>query len=526
MEMKREKLKNAGLVSLGILIGIAVSVGVAGVGRIVQDKMAAPGESAEYTNNAESTENLQAAIQPGNRKPDLFSTIGTSDEVRETEQEGAVIEVQGGETERQPEYLTEQDGILIEVQGGETERQPEYLTEQSGPNGSSQPATVYQMEQTFLETTGTSYGMAAVKDPVSGLWGYVDKTGSYVIDPVYYGAYPFSAGLAAVNVGNAWGFIDTQGNMVLEPVYSSVEKGIFTDGCTKVSGPDTSNGTSGGYKIDVTGQIWKEPDYEGGESNHSKGSVVPKNVDSPYRVITSAEDRSLRVMNTDGSLFVKLNDLAQGAYSDCYVDYYTQNYMVISRVTNGIVLSAVIDYEGNILIDFKYKELIPFRGEKYLLAQYADGTSFVIDISGNVIREVGEAYIPSQYSVFSDELSVYCCSARDENGNGFIKSAELMNNQTGEIVYSIDFSGKSVEEQMFAHPFIFMKSCFVTWHDSYHWIYDYNGNLLYEFDRNRSAELTYFQPYLEIEDHRFTDDTLLLPYYLDYNKVTFVVVNA
>ena len=41
MEMKREKLKNAGLVSLGILIGIAVSVGVAGVGRIVQDKMAA-----------------------------------------------------------------------------------------------------------------------------------------------------------------------------------------------------------------------------------------------------------------------------------------------------------------------------------------------------------------------------------------------------------------------------------------------------------------------------------------------------
>lgn len=504
MKMKREKLKNAGLVSLGILIGLAVSGGIVGVGHIVRDKMSVPGESVERTKNTESTENRQAAVQPGDREPDLFSTIGTSDEVRETVQEE----------------------VVIEVPAEETEWQTEYLAEQSGTDGSSQSAAVYQMEQTFLETTGSSYGMAAVKDPVSGLWGFIDKTGGYVIDPVYYGAYPFSEGLAAVNVGDAWGFIDTQGNMVLEPVYRSVEKGVFTDGYTEVLGPDTSYETSGWHKIDITGQIWKEPDYEGGESNHSKGIIVPKNVDSPYRVITSAEDGGLRVMNADGSLFVKLDDLAQGAYSDCYVSYYTQNYIVVYRSINGIVLSAAIDYEGNILIDFKYKELIPFRGEKYLLAKYADGSSFIIDISGNVIREVGEAYIPSQYSIFSDKLSVYCCSARDENGNGYIKSAELMNNQTGEIVHSIDFSGKSMEERMFAHPFIFMKFCFVTWHDSYQWIYDYNGNILYEFDRNRSDQFAHFQPYLEIEDHRFTDDTLLLPNYLDYNKVTFVVVEA
>ena len=72
--------------------------------------------------------------------------------------------------------------------------------------------------------------LAAVKDPESGLWGYVGTDGEYAISPAYSGAARFSNGYAPVQFGDAhglWGFVDAAGNKVLGPVFASL--GICSD---------------------------------------------------------------------------------------------------------------------------------------------------------------------------------------------------------------------------------------------------------------------------------------------------------
>jgi WD40 repeat protein len=59
--------------------------------------------------------------------------------------------------------------------------------------------------------------MAPVKS--GGLWGYIDRTGSFVIPPQFDQAYSFSDGLAGVQVGEKRGFILSDGSFAAEPQF-------------------------------------------------------------------------------------------------------------------------------------------------------------------------------------------------------------------------------------------------------------------------------------------------------------------
>src|SRR5262249_37536648 len=59
-----------------------------------------------------------------------------------------------------------------------------------------------------------SEGLAAVK--VNGKWGYIDKSGKYVISPQFSRARSFHEGLAFVGWGDKYGYIDTSGTKVIE----------------------------------------------------------------------------------------------------------------------------------------------------------------------------------------------------------------------------------------------------------------------------------------------------------------------
>lgn len=52
-------------------------------------------------------------------------------------------------------------------------------------------------------------GLAPVRtgSTFSGKWGYIDKTGKYVIKPEFDEANDFADGLAAVRIGEKWGYI-------------------------------------------------------------------------------------------------------------------------------------------------------------------------------------------------------------------------------------------------------------------------------------------------------------------------------
>jgi len=77
-----------------------------------------------------------------------------------------------------------------------------------------------------------SEGLARVKQ--QELLGYINQSGSYVIDPQYKFEQlgDFSEGLAAVKIDNRWGFIDKKGDIVIIPQFLDAEN--FNNGLARV----------------------------------------------------------------------------------------------------------------------------------------------------------------------------------------------------------------------------------------------------------------------------------------------------
>lgn len=53
-------------------------------------------------------------------------------------------------------------------------------------------------------------------------YGFINKSGQFVIDPIFDNAFSFDGGIAAVEIGGKWGYIDKAGCVVVEPLYEEV----------------------------------------------------------------------------------------------------------------------------------------------------------------------------------------------------------------------------------------------------------------------------------------------------------------
>ena len=123
------------------------------------------------------------------------------------------------------------------------------------------------------------------------LWGFIDKTGVWVIEPQFFYADPFSEGLALVKSDAGYGFIDKSGTVVIQPRFDLVSD--FDEGLAMVAtlqeqkvtyvtvGPDEIPvfGTTVqqyddyGY-IDTTGKLVIEGGFDGAEPFSSGVAAV------------------------------------------------------------------------------------------------------------------------------------------------------------------------------------------------------------------------------------------------------------
>jgi hypothetical protein len=109
-----------------------------------------------------------------------------------------------------------------------------------------------------------SEGLAAfaVGKGETAKYGYLDKTGTVVIEPQFVWATPFSEGYAAVAVGEPgkedeyrWGYIDTSGAWVVQPTYAYASAVELGKGAVRRAGSDSSQWDY----IDMTGARAIEP---------------------------------------------------------------------------------------------------------------------------------------------------------------------------------------------------------------------------------------------------------------------------
>ena len=80
-----------------------------------------------------------------------------------------------------------------------------------------------------------SEGLAAVRKGSyrEGKWGFIDKSGKYVIEPIFEDARKFSEGMAAIKLNGKWGFIKKDGAVAINPAYDAAD--FFDGGLAAVS---------------------------------------------------------------------------------------------------------------------------------------------------------------------------------------------------------------------------------------------------------------------------------------------------
>lgn len=94
-----------------------------------------------------------------------------------------------------------------------------------------------------------SEGLCAFQDERTGFWGYMDTNFNVVIQPKFNNACAFNCGLAAVYDGDKWGFINKTGLYVIEPIYSNVYYKYNDDYIHSNAYKEGSMGFMGGYAV-------------------------------------------------------------------------------------------------------------------------------------------------------------------------------------------------------------------------------------------------------------------------------------
>lgn len=187
-----------------------------------------------------------------------------------------------------------------------------------------------------------SEGLAAAwlsGDLYNPQWGFIDKKGNVVVEPVYREVAWFSDGLAAVKADNRWGFIDAKGNMVIPEKFSHVKS--FQNGLAVVSGPSSA--------------LWGAIDKAG-------KTVIPFEYNE---------------MEADGDLFlVKKGD--KTGWIDKSGNWVIDAPGCMALPFAGAELAAVknedcywgyINKKGEVVVDFQYVQACPFSNGKAIVSE-------------------------------------------------------------------------------------------------------------------------------------------------------------
>lgn len=174
-------------------------------------------------------------------------------------------------------------------------------------------------------------------------YGFINKSGEFLIDPMFDSALDFVGGMAAVQVDKKWGFIDKEGCVVIEPQYDEVS-GEFRDGRAWV-------------------QVGNEFFY----------------IDKTGKKIRMLSPQELSFLNEEFSL-------TEGQRSGCtmFKNYIKDEQFQFNR--GGKV--GLKDRDGNIIVEPKF-ELIDLFHEGLARARYEGRRGFV-DRTGNFVIEIKE----------------------------------------------------------------------------------------------------------------------------------------
>ncbi len=268
-------------------------------------------------------------------------------------------------------------------------------------------------------------GLAAVLDSDSSLWGFIDKSGKYVIDPQYPEVKDFNTlGLAfAANFDGSWMLIDKKGQQIGSHIYSNVN--YFSEGLAVVE----VNGLYG--YIDETGEYVLEPCAVGLSSfrnarafrqdQNGNCAMIDKDMNclteylyaKPGELTTSVNLKGghiewsegycllLNTVNQNSHIYLDMQGKELAANGTAYygVADFSEGYAPAAYAQTGGTMegfSGYIDTNGNWKIEPKFAYAGDFYNGIAVVTVFEDGTYnaqyLMIDTSGNQIADLSDFY--------------------------------------------------------------------------------------------------------------------------------------
>lgn len=190
-------------------------------------------------------------------------------------------------------------------------------------------------------------------------YGYIDKAGTFVIEPIYDEVRDFSSDLAAVKKDDKWGFIDLNGNTVI-PFQFSKEPKSFNDGRAFIQGTNNKWGL-----IDEKGSIIIEPIYDE-VFTFSSGAAVVSKMDEKWQ-------RTYYIIDVNGKAIKTYAPAKKSNETITFASGFVDGLAVaVQGYKKGFV-----DPKGNVVLKFNYRELSPLSSGMSYFEKFDEKTKKV-----------------------------------------------------------------------------------------------------------------------------------------------------
>jgi hypothetical protein len=296
-----------------------------------------------------------------------------------------------------------------------------------------------------------SEGLAAVFDPQKG-WGFIDKSGTVVIQPGFESALDFKDGLAPVVSAGMWGFINTKGTLVIANQFDWV--GEFSEGIAIVK-TRSKTATQKGAGLPM-GQTIAETFTFG--TDHSEPPAAAGEflvIDKSGKTLVNLTEKGLEIDTDDarfseGLLGVYSPSLEAWGYVNKNFEFVIKpKFRAVAPFSEGLAKVAVlekddekvafIDHSGSFTVppsfntDFKFRRNASDFSEglaalsEGLRPSRTSGETFIyIDKTGKIVLETQFFYA----GAFHEGLAL----VYDENSNrwGFM-------DRTGKVVVPLKY---------------------------------------------------------------------------------------
>lgn len=190
-------------------------------------------------------------------------------------------------------------------------------------------------------------------------YGYINKQGKFVIEPVYDEARDFSNGLAAVKKDGKWGFIDTDGNVKVQFQFTNEPK-PFSDNRAFVQGTNLKWGV-----IDTEGKIIIEPMYDQ-VFPYSSGAAVVSKMDEKW-------NNTFYIIDVSGKIIKTFSKTAKSNETITLWSGFNEGLAVVMKDFK----KGLMDPKGNIVVACKYRELKPLSSGMAYFEKFDDKTKKV-----------------------------------------------------------------------------------------------------------------------------------------------------